>query len=99
MTCKCEYADECNGETAVFHPFQAGALCSTAPCKAPKQTLAAQRQWVGLTEDEAFACRGRDYFETYRAIDAKLKEKNMNLQLIETTVDLIEMGQSFRVTL
>jgi hypothetical protein len=35
-----------------------------------------QRTWVGLTEDEAFACRGRDYFETYKAIEAKLKEKN-----------------------
>jgi hypothetical protein len=37
---------------------------------------APQRTWVGLTEDEAFACQGRDYFETYRAIEAKLKEKN-----------------------
>jgi hypothetical protein len=36
----------------------------------------AQRTWVGLTEDEAFACKGRDYFETYKAIEAKLKEKN-----------------------
>ena len=35
-----------------------------------------KREWVGLTEDEAFACRGRDYFETYKAIEAKLKEKN-----------------------
>ena len=35
-----------------------------------------QRTWVGLTEDEAFACKGRDYFETYKAIEAKLKEKN-----------------------
>ena len=35
-----------------------------------------QRTWAGLTEDEAFACKGRDYFETYRAIEAKLKEKN-----------------------
>ena len=34
------------------------------------------RPWVGLTEDEAFACQGRDYFETYKAIEAKLKEKN-----------------------
>ena len=34
------------------------------------------RTWVGLTEDEAFACQGRDYFETYKAIEAKLKEKN-----------------------
>lgn len=35
-----------------------------------------EQEWVGLTEEEAFACRGRDYFETYRAIEAKLKEKN-----------------------
>ena len=35
-----------------------------------------QRTWVGLTEDEAFACKGRDYFETYKAIEAKLKDKN-----------------------
>lgn len=34
------------------------------------------REWVGLTEEEAFACRGRDYFETYRAIEAKLKQRN-----------------------
>ena len=32
--------------------------------------------WVGLTEEEAFDCKGRDYFETYKAIEAKLKEKN-----------------------
>ena len=35
-----------------------------------------QRTWVELTEDEAFACKGRDYFETYKAIEAKLKDKN-----------------------
>ena len=35
-----------------------------------------QRTWVGLTEDEAFACKGRDYFETYKAIEAKLRSKN-----------------------
>ena len=34
------------------------------------------KPWVGLTEDEAFVCRGRDYFETYKAIEAKLKKKN-----------------------
>ena len=32
--------------------------------------------WVGLTEEEAFVCKRRDYFETYKAIEAKLKEKN-----------------------
>ena len=34
------------------------------------------KPWVGLTEEEAFVCRGRDYFETDKAIEAKLKEKN-----------------------
>ena len=45
---------------------------STCTCE-PEQS---QRPWVGLTEDEAFACKGRDYFETYKAIEAKLKDKN-----------------------
>jgi hypothetical protein len=44
----------------------------------PLYTTPPQRPWVGLTEDEAFACKGRDYFETYRAIEAKLKEKNFD---------------------
>ena len=34
------------------------------------------KPWVGLTEDEAFVCRGRDYFETYKAIEAALRSKN-----------------------
>ena len=42
----------------------------------PLYTAPPKRQWIGLTEDEAFACQGRDYFETYKNIDAKLKEKN-----------------------
>ena len=42
----------------------------------PLYTTPPQRTWVGLTEDEAFACKGRDYFETYKAIEAKLKDKN-----------------------
>ena len=35
-----------------------------------------KRTWVRLTEDEAFGKR-RDYFETYKAIEAKYKEENM----------------------
>ena len=42
----------------------------------PLYTTPPQREFVGLTEDEAFACKGRDYFETYKAIEAKLKDKN-----------------------
>ena len=34
------------------------------------------KPWLGLTEEEAFVCKRRDYFETYKAIEAKLKEKN-----------------------
>ena len=41
-----------------------------------KAVATPRRPWVGLTEDEAFACKGRDYFETYKAIEAKLKDKN-----------------------
>jgi len=44
--------------------------------KTPLYTAPPKHEWVGLTEDEAFACRGRDYFETYKAIEAQLKEKN-----------------------
>lgn len=35
-----------------------------------------KKEWVKLTEDEAFECKGRTYFETYKAIEAKLKDKN-----------------------
>ena len=38
--------------------------------------LDAQRPWQGLTEDEAFACKGRNYFDTYKAIEQTLKERN-----------------------
>ena len=34
------------------------------------------KPWAGLTEEEAFVCKKRDYLETYKAIEAKLKEKN-----------------------
>jgi hypothetical protein len=43
-------------------------------------SIVEQRTWVGLTEDEAFACKGRDYFETYKAIEAKLKDKNEQIK-------------------
>ena len=34
------------------------------------------KPWVGLTEEEAFVCKRRDYFETYKAIEAALRSKN-----------------------
>jgi hypothetical protein len=37
---------------------------------------AAQRQWVGLTEQEAAECWSTSTVRTWRAIEAKLKEKN-----------------------
>ena len=42
----------------------------------PFYTAPPKREWVDLTEDEAFACRGLDFFDTYKNINAKLKEKN-----------------------
>ena len=62
--CKAEVLYEC-------------VACSSNNYPPPQQAEpVAQRPWVGLTEDEAFDCKGRDYFETYKAIEAKLKEKN-----------------------
>jgi hypothetical protein len=37
---------------------------------------AAQRQWVGLTEQEAAECWSTSTVRTWQAIEAKLKEKN-----------------------
>jgi hypothetical protein len=39
-------------------------------------TGAAQRQWVGLTEQEAAECWSTSTVRTWQAIEAKLKEKN-----------------------
>ncbi len=56
--------------------------CGLGPCiGAPKQPPAAQRQWVGLTQqdiDIAFddTQEGGGFDEFARAIEAKLKEKN-----------------------
>jgi hypothetical protein len=38
--------------------------------------LKAQRQWVGLTEQEAAECWSTSTVRTWQAIEAKLKEKN-----------------------
>jgi hypothetical protein len=37
MPCKCGYADECDGETAVFHPLQDGGMCAVRPCQDREQ--------------------------------------------------------------
>jgi hypothetical protein len=39
-------------------------------------TPPAQRQWVGLTEQEAAECWSTGTVRTWQAIEAKLKEKN-----------------------
>jgi hypothetical protein len=44
------------------------------PVKATPPT--AQRQWVGLTEKEILECRSVNHLYFYKAIEAKLKEKN-----------------------
>ena len=42
----------------------------------PLYTAPPKREWIDLTEDEAFACRGLYFFDTYKNINDKLKEKN-----------------------
>ncbi len=46
----------------------------------PNYTQPIEKEWVGLTEDEATIlfrlCLGRPYDDFWHAIEAKLKEKN-----------------------
>lgn len=37
MTCECGYADECDGETAIFHPLQDGGMCAVRSCNKPRR--------------------------------------------------------------
>lgn len=37
---------------------------------------AAQKPWVGLTDEEVVQCQQGDVYHFYRCIEAKLKEKN-----------------------
>ena len=62
-----------NTEEDEFRRIEAEALRRAVQ---DDDTQVYKKPWVGLTEDEAFVCRGRDYFKTYKAIEAKLKEKN-----------------------
>ena len=64
-----------NTEEDEFKRIEAEALRRAAQDE-DDDTQVYVKPWVGLTEEEAFVCRGRDYFETYKAIEAKLKEKN-----------------------
>ena len=64
-----------NSEEDEFRRIEAEAK-RQAQAAEDDDTQVYAKPWVGLTEDEAFVCRGRDYFETYKAIEAKLKEKN-----------------------
>jgi hypothetical protein len=59
-----------------------GMKCERCGEKNPAEihTCTPQREWQGLTEDEAQylfrLCLGRTYDDFWRAIEAKLKEKN-----------------------
>ncbi len=44
-------------------------ICDTTP-------PAAQRQWTGLTEKEILECRSANHLYFYKAIEAKLRERN-----------------------
>ena len=64
-----------NSEEDEFRRIEAEAK-RRAQAAEDDDTQVYAKPWAGLTEEEAFVCRGRDYFETYKAIEAKLKEKN-----------------------
>ena len=49
MVCECGYADECDGDTAVFHPLQEGGMCSVRPCQKPMNPVESgeqEKEWV-----------------------------------------------------
>ena len=64
-----------NSEEDEFRRIEREAL-RRAQAAEDDDTQVYAKPWVGLTEEEAFVCKRRDYFETYKAIEAKLKEKN-----------------------
>ena len=64
-----------NTEDSEFERIEREAL-RRAQAAEDDDTQVYVKPWVGLTEEEAFVCKRRDYFETYKAIEAKLKEKN-----------------------
>ena len=64
-----------NSEEEEFKRIEREAL-RRAQAAEDDDTQVYAKPWVGLTEEEAFVCKRRDYFETYKAIEAKLKEKN-----------------------
>ena len=63
-----------NTEDSEFERIEAEAKRRAAQDDADTQVYV--KPWVGLTEEEAFVCRARDYFETYKAIEAALRSKN-----------------------
>ena len=85
VACDCRLqADECNGDTATFHPFQVGASCSTRLCERVYTTPPQRpwgKPWVSLTDEEISQLwiSTSPYFnedDFARNIEAKLKEKN-----------------------
>lgn len=81
VACDCKLkADECDGRTATFHPFQVGASCTTRPCERTWTPQPASKPWVGLTDEERGqainANFGTGLWAMAKDIEAKLREKN-----------------------
>ena len=64
-----------NSEEDEFRRIEREAL-RRAQAAEDDDTQVYVKPWVGLTEEEAFVCKRRDYFETYKAIEAALRSKN-----------------------
>jgi hypothetical protein len=51
MTCECGYADECDGETAIFYPLQDGGMCSVRDCYRREDEMQGEWRDVPLKEN------------------------------------------------
>ena len=69
----------CNGTGDRDTGIPESPIATCKPCNGTGQIALAQpsqRKWVGLTDEEINAIPDGEYMDFYRAIEAKLKEKN-----------------------
>jgi len=77
--CKCQWQGTPNSEPVDYMYINWDASASLVMTPNP---AFAKREWVGLTDDEIIEIRLKTFdavatnYEVYRAIEAKLKEKN-----------------------
>ena len=59
--CRCALgADECTGDTGIFHPFQVGGMCDTRPCQRNEHRESLEQSTDHLREYLRTINEGRD---------------------------------------